>query len=141
MAYNEDLVRMKTMVSQLVMTNVASPESKELLEGVLIQILNESERNRQTCMAAADNFKKQAAVMEGQSAAFASLGSIASSVLTGFILVAEKNKEEESRRNLELIEMRHEQEKLEKETKPEAVQPEEPKPDQPAEVQKKSKKR
>ena len=103
MGYNEDLAKLKEKVDQL-FTIGYQTDTKGMLQQTFIQILNEAEKNRQSCMNAADNFKKQAAIMEGQANAFCSFSSIITSVLSGYISVAQRVREEEARQASDLVE-------------------------------------
>ena len=115
MGYNEDLARLKEKVDQLFAVGYQT-DTKGMLQQTFIQILNEAEKNRQNCMNAADNFKRQASVMEGQANAFSSFASIISSVLSGYVMVAQKAREEEARHAAEQ-QVTEEEEKSENEIK------------------------
>lgn len=96
MSYAEDIIKLRQRVSQA-MDSGAIDGSKETFETVLIQIMNDAEKNRQNCVAQAENFRKQAATVDGQAAAFSSVVSIVYNVINGYIRIAERAKEEEAR--------------------------------------------
>ena len=96
MAYAEDILRLRARFADALASGVIDG-SKDTLEALLIQIMNESEKNRQNCATQAENIRKQIATLDGQAAAFSSVTSIIYNVLNGFIRVAERNKEEEDR--------------------------------------------
>jgi len=94
MSYAEDILKLRARVSEA-MASGALTESKETLEAVLIQVMNDAERNRQNTTLQAENLRKQAATLDGQAAAFASVVSIVYNVVTGYIKIAERVKDEE----------------------------------------------
>jgi len=96
MSYGEDILKLRLRFAEAVNSG-ALDGSKETLETLLIQIMNDAERNRQNCVTQSDNLRKQMATLDGQAAAFASVTSIVYNVLNGFIKVAERAKEEENR--------------------------------------------
>ena len=67
--------------------------------------MNDAEKSKQNCLTTAENFKRQAAVAEGQSQAFSSMSSIIYNVINALIVQTERNKLDESRRAQELTEM------------------------------------
>jgi hypothetical protein len=101
MAYNEDLINLKKRVADLISEGIINPNSKDIYESTLIQVMNDAERNRQTCMTSAENLKRQAAILEGQAGGFASVSSLIIAVLNGFVAIAEKNKNELREREAE----------------------------------------
>jgi hypothetical protein len=96
MSYAEDIIKLRTRFAEAISSGVLEG-SKETLEAMLIQIMNDAEKNRQNCVTQADNFRKQISTLDGQAAAFASVTSIIYNVLNGFIKLGERTKEEEER--------------------------------------------
>ena len=94
MSYNDDLIKIRSSVADLLNRGAITPLSKDLYEGTLVQLLNDAERNRQSCMSQADNLKRQSIMLEGQASAFAAISSMVVAVLNGFVLQALKNDEE-----------------------------------------------
>jgi hypothetical protein len=95
MAYADDLVRLRKRMIDALDLGVINSNSKDLYEATLIQIMNEAEKQRQTCVARAEDMRRQAAIADGQSHAFSQVSSIIYNVLNGYINVAEKQKREE----------------------------------------------
>ena len=96
MSYAEDILKLRQRVNDA-FKNDSLDGSKETLEAVLIQIMNDAERNRQNCITQAENLRRQASVFDGQAGAFASVSSIIYNVLNGFVTAAEKDEEETKR--------------------------------------------
>lgn len=95
MAYSDDLVKLRKRMLDALDNGVVNSDTKDLYEATLIQVMNEAERQRQTCVNRAEELRRQAAVSDGQAAAFSSVSSIVYNVLNGYILAAEKSKREE----------------------------------------------
>ena len=110
MGYNEELSRIRQKVIDAVSEGVVSDENRDLYEATLIQIMNDAERNRQTCLNSVDTLKRQIATLEGQAQAFSSFSSIIFNVLNGFIVQEQKNKADIARREQELEEIKKAQE-------------------------------
>jgi hypothetical protein len=108
MSYAEDLLKLRKRVVDAVGQNLFDSSSKDIIESILIQIMNDAERNRQQCVAQAENLRKQASQIDGQSGAFASVSSIVYNVLNGFIKAAEKSKEEELIKESEQVDIEEE---------------------------------
>lgn len=97
MSYGEELFRLRKRVADAVSTGVIDPNNKDILEALMIQIMNDAERNRQQCVSQAESLRKQAATLDGQAGAFASVSSIVYNVLNGFVQAAEREKQEDIR--------------------------------------------
>ena len=115
MGYNEDLIQIRQRVSDLLNQGAITPNSKDFYEGTLIQVMNDAERNRQNCMVAAENLKRQVSMMEGQASGFAAVSSMVLAVLNGFVKKTEQT-------NQEVIEF------APKEIQPKEIIPQEEKP-------------
>jgi cobalamin biosynthesis Mg chelatase CobN len=96
MAYIEDIMKLRGRFAEAI-TMGAINESKETIEAILIQIMNDAERSRQNCVTQSDNLRKQISTLDGQAAAFSSVSSIVFNIINGYLKIAEKNKEEEAR--------------------------------------------
>jgi len=94
MSFPEDIVKLRKRVADAVSKGVVNSDGKDFFEATLIQIMNDAEKNRQNCVQQAENLRRQAAIMDGQAGAFASVSSIVYNVLNGFVVVAEKDEEE-----------------------------------------------
>lgn len=95
MGYSDDLVRLRKRMLDALGLGVVDGTSKDLYEATLIQVMNEAEKQRQTCVARAEDMRRQAAIADGQAHAFSQTGSIVYNVLNGFINAAERQKREE----------------------------------------------
>jgi predicted sugar kinase len=104
MGHTEDLLKLRKRVLDAVGAGIIDNNLKEFYEATLLQILNESERQRQVCVTQAENLMKQAAVANGQAAAFSSIGSIIFGVLNGYIVAQERAIREEEARAAEQAE-------------------------------------
>lgn len=96
MSYAEEITKLRVRVAEAVNAGFIDG-SKDTLETILIQIMNDAERNRQNCVSQAETVRKQAATLDGQAAAFSSVVSIVYNVINGFIKIAERSKDEETR--------------------------------------------
>jgi hypothetical protein len=94
MSYAEDILKLRGRIAEAISTG-ALDESKDTLEAILIQVMNDSERNRQNTVSQAENLRKQAATLDGQAAAFSSMVSIVYNVINGFIRISERAKEKD----------------------------------------------
>lgn len=104
MAYAEDLVKLRKRILDAMSFDLVNSDSKELYEATLIQIMNEAERQRQACVARAEELRRQAGVADGQANAFTQMGSIIYNVLNGYVMAAERQKREEAERAAEMAE-------------------------------------
>jgi len=95
MSYQEDLNKLRKRIIDAVEQEVLDPKLREFYEATMIQIMNESERQRQTCVQQAETLRRQAATLDGQASAFAMQSSIVYNVLNSFVLMAEKQIAEE----------------------------------------------
>jgi len=101
MAYGEDVIKLRTKIAEAVTMGVINPEGKSAVEAILLQVMNDAERNKQQCISQAESFRKEASKMDGQAAGFSSLIGIVYNVLNGFIALAEKAKREDEERAAE----------------------------------------
>jgi len=97
MTYAEDIVKLRLRIQDAVSAGVFEIGQKDTIEAILINIMNDAEKNRQNCVTQAENFRRQAATVDGQAAAFASTVSIVYNVINGYVKIAERQKEEEAR--------------------------------------------
>lgn len=101
MNYAEEVVNLRKKILEAVASEVVDPQFKDFYEATLLQIMNETERQRQACVARAEDLRRQASVLDGQSQSFQQLGSIIYAVLNGYIKAAERGKAEEIAKELE----------------------------------------
>lgn len=104
MAYSEDIVKLRARFADAVRYGVVSDDGKNTFEAVLLQIMNDAEKNRQNCMSQAENLRKQAAVLDGQAGGFASVAGIIYNVLNGYVSLAEREAEREAELEAEKLE-------------------------------------
>lgn len=105
MSYGEDILKLRKRVADAVSRGLISIENKDFLEGTLLQIMNDAEKNRQNCMIQAENLRRQAAVADGQAGAFASTVSIVYNVLNGLVAADERDELERSKETLDKFEL------------------------------------
>ncbi len=107
MSYAEDILKLRARVQDAVSKGLVNKEGKNFFEATLIQIMNDSEKQRLNCLTQAENLRRQAAIFDGQSAAFGSVTSIIFNVINGYVILAEKDQAEraaqESEKNEEVI--------------------------------------
>jgi hypothetical protein len=94
MSYGEDILKLRKRVADAVSHSVFGTDSKDIIEALLIQVMNDAERNRQQCVSQAENLRKQASTLDGQAGAFASMSSIIYNVINGFVMKAEHSEKE-----------------------------------------------
>lgn len=95
MSYAEDILKLRARIAEAMLSG-ALDSSQQTLEAVLIQIMNDAERNRQNTVAQAETLRKQAATLDGQAAAFSSVVSIVYNVINGYIRIAERASEQDA---------------------------------------------
>lgn len=94
MSYGEEILKLRKRVADAVSHSVFNMDNKDIIEALLIQVMNDAERNRQQCISQAENLRKQAFTLDGQAGAFASMGSIVYNVINGFVMKAEHSEKE-----------------------------------------------
>lgn len=94
MSYAESIIRLRARVQDALKKGLIDNNGKDFFEATLIQIMNDAEKNRNNCLTQAENLRRQAAVFDGQAAAFGSVASIVFNVINGYVTVAEKDEEE-----------------------------------------------
>ena len=118
MGYLEEIANLRKKFSDVVEKGLM--ESKEVFESLLINIMNESERQRQICVNQASELRKQASMLDGQANGFASMSSIVNTILNGFLMAAERANQ------AEIENSKLEEEKLSNLKSFETIDPEEP---------------
>lgn len=91
MTQPDTLINLRKRVMDAVKFGVLDENSKPLLETVLIQIVNEAERQKQKCDALNHEYTQKAAQASAQSSAYSSISSVVYAVLNGFVTAAEKS--------------------------------------------------
>jgi hypothetical protein len=90
MAYGEDIIKLRKRISDAVSAGLFDPATKDTVEVLLLQIMNDAEKNRQQCVSQAENLRRQASLLDGQAGGFSSLSSIVYNVLNGLVQASEK---------------------------------------------------
>jgi len=104
MSYAEDIIKLRKRVLDAVQVGVVDSNLKDFYEATLLQIMNESERQRQNAVAQAETLRKQASVLDGQAAAYSAMSSVVYNVLNAYIVQAERNQANELAREAERAE-------------------------------------
>lgn len=102
MAYSEDILKLRTKFADAVRYGVIKESGANTFEAVLLQIMNDAEKNRQNCTNQAENLRKQASVLDGQAGGFASVANIIYNVLNGYVNLAERELAEQAERDKEM---------------------------------------
>jgi hypothetical protein len=102
----EEVVRLRKRFAEAVKAGVVHGVGKENVEAILIQVLNEAEKNKQQCTLQVDSLKRQLAQIEGQVSAFSSMASVVYNVINGFVIAAEREEAERARQEAEEAEKR-----------------------------------
>ena len=97
----ETLLKLRQRMLDLQKLGMLTPESFGMYQQTVLQIWQEAERRRQTCMAQAENFREQARAAEAQAHAFSAMASIMYAVVNGYIQLEEKRVAEEAERKKE----------------------------------------
>ena len=92
MAYNDELIKLRSRLIDAVQLGLVEKGSADAFEAVLSQIMTDAEKNKQNYLVQADHLKKQAALLEGQAMAFASISNIVYSALNGYVVAVENIK-------------------------------------------------
>jgi hypothetical protein len=92
----QDLVRLRKRILDLQKLDYMTPESFGTYQQTLLQIWQEAEQRRQTCLAQATTLRLQIAEAEAQAHAFSAVGSIIFSVVNGFVEIEEKRMAEKT---------------------------------------------
>jgi hypothetical protein len=95
---NEELVRLRRRVADLLRLGAATPET---FHQTIMQVWQESERRRQSCMQEAEEHLRRYHAMVAQGQGFATVGSILYSVINGFATLEERRLIETAEREKE----------------------------------------
>jgi len=96
MTYSEDIIKLRKRVLDAVAVGVVDSNLKDFYEATLLQIMNESERQRQNAVAQAETLRKQAAVCDGQASGYSAMSSMVYNVLNAYIVQAERTQAQEA---------------------------------------------
>jgi len=105
----QDLLRLRQRLLEFQKIGYMTPESFGTYEQTLLQIWQEAEQRRQTCLSQANTLRMQAAAAEAQAHAFSAMSSVMFAVINGFIEIEEKRIREEAEREAEREEAEREE--------------------------------
>ena len=97
----QDLIRLRQKMVDLQKLDYMTPESFGTYQQTILQIWQEADRRRQTCITQAETLRRQAAAAEAQAGAFSVMSSIMYNVVNGFVEAGEKRIREEAERAAE----------------------------------------
>jgi len=98
----DDLIRLRTKLLEFQKQGaLSSPEAFGTYQQSILQVFQEAERRKHTCMAQAASFRQQAAAAEAQAHAFSTVGSILYSIVDGYVSAEHKRLAEEAERKKE----------------------------------------
>jgi hypothetical protein len=97
----QQLVKLRQRILDLQKLDPMDPTAFGTYQQTLLQILNEAERRRQSCLKQAASLEQQAASARSQASAFQTMGSVMYSVVNGFAVAEEKRVLEETQREAE----------------------------------------
>lgn len=94
----QELLRLRRRVGDLMRMNALTPET---FQQAVMQLFQESERRRQTCLAEAEDHLRKYHALLSQAGAFAAQGSILFAVINGFATLEERRLQEMADRERE----------------------------------------
>lgn len=95
------LLRLRKRILDLQGLGYMTPESFGTYQQTVLQIWQEADRRRQTCLSQGETLRRQAAAADAQAGAFAAMCSIMFNVVNGFVEAGEKSLREELERKAE----------------------------------------
>jgi hypothetical protein len=101
MSHHEELAKLRKRMLDAITLGVVDLRGRDFYEATLIQIMNEAERQRQFCVKQAEDFRRQAAIADGQASAYNATISVVFNVLNGLVTQAERSLEQEKMREAE----------------------------------------
>lgn len=90
MENGEALTRLRTRMVDALKTGVVDEKHHGLVQQVLLQIMNDAERQRQACLSQVEAFKNQIVMAQGQANGYAAIASIVYGTIDGFIKQTER---------------------------------------------------
>lgn len=94
----EILLKLRKRLSDLLGKGLVSSDAFGMYQQTILQLHQECERRRQTCLGQAETLKRQAAAAESQAHAFSAMASIIFSVVNGYVELEERRAREEADR-------------------------------------------
>jgi hypothetical protein len=92
------LVKLRARMNDLLRMGVLSPEGSGMYQQTVLQLLQEFDRRKASCLEQAEHLRRQAAAAEAQAAAFGVSGSVLFAVVNGYIDLEEKRIREDQER-------------------------------------------
>ena len=105
----EELQKFRRRFAQLMQTGSVTPE---MFHQTLMQLWNENERRRQSCLSEAEDHLRKYHALVSQAHAFSAQGSIVYSIINGYVVIEENRAKEEAARLKERAEVEAEAKKL-----------------------------
>jgi hypothetical protein len=84
------LVKLRSRMNDLLRLGILTPEGFGMYQQTILQLLQEFDRRKMTCMSQAEQLRTQAAAVESQGHAFSAAGSVLFAVVNGYIDLEEK---------------------------------------------------
>lgn len=97
------LVRLRTRMQELLRLGITTPEGFGMYQQTMLQLLQEFDRRKATCLEQAEHLRRQAAAAEAQAAAFGVSGSVLFAVVNGYLDIQEKTIREEQERDAQRV--------------------------------------
>lgn len=107
---DQEAFRLRKRLTDLLRLGAATPET---FQQTLMQLWNENERRRQSCMQEAEDHLRKYHQLVAQAHAFSAQSSIAFNVINGYVIIEERRIQEEAERAKERAEVEAEARKLE----------------------------
>jgi hypothetical protein len=106
----EALIKVRQAITELVGAGILSEPAAEQVQVTLLQLLNETERNKQKAQRAVEALQRQIAVAEGEIHAWSSVSSVVQDLLNTHLLRARAVAAEEAKRKAEEAENKNDRE-------------------------------
>lgn len=90
MENGEALVRLRNRMVDALKTGVVDEKHHGLVQQILLQIMNDAERQRQSCLSQVEAFKNQIVMAQGQANGYSAIASIVYGTIDGFIKQTER---------------------------------------------------
>jgi hypothetical protein len=96
----QEAIKLRQRLNDLFRLGAATPET---LQQAFMQVWQETERRRQSCLSEADDHLRKYQALLAQSGAFSAIGSIAYAVINGYVQLEEKRLQEKIERDKERL--------------------------------------
>lgn len=95
------IIKLRSRMQELLRLGVLTSEGFGMYQQTVLQLLQEYERRKASCLEQAEHFRRQAAAVEAQAAAFGVSASVLFSVVNGYIDIEERRAREMAERAAE----------------------------------------